>query len=167
IQSLSQNPGAAAQTSGATPGLRDEFMRLFVAQLQHQDPLQPQDNSAFVAQLAQLSQVEQATEANQRLQAIADVQAAAARASLASLVGHQVTAQADSFEVMRGGGAPPAMQVHLDGAATQVKVSVLDAGGRAVRSLDLGAHGAGDVAIDPATLAGLAPGAYQLKVEAT
>lgn len=165
IQALQQTT-ASSEAPAKTGTLRDEFMRLFVAQLQHQDPLQPQDNNAFVAQLAQMSQVEQATEANTRLQAIADQQASAARASLSALVGHQVTAQTDSIEIGRS-GSPPAMSVHLEGTAAKLKVSVVDGAGRQVRALDLGAHGAGDVSLDARTLAGLAPGAYQIKVEAT
>lgn len=37
---------------------KDAFLRLLVTQLQHQDPLQPMDNTAFVAQLAQFSSLE-------------------------------------------------------------------------------------------------------------
>jgi flagellar basal-body rod modification protein FlgD len=37
---------------------KDAFLQLLVTQLQHQDPLQPQDNSAFLAQLAQFTSVE-------------------------------------------------------------------------------------------------------------
>lgn len=35
------------------------FLKLFVAQLQNQDPLNPQDGTQFVAQLAQFSDLEQ------------------------------------------------------------------------------------------------------------
>jgi len=38
---------------------RDEFLNLFVAQLENQDPLDPVKNEDFVAQLAQISSVEQ------------------------------------------------------------------------------------------------------------
>lgn len=37
---------------------KDAFLQLLVTQLQHQDPLDPQDNSAFLAQLAQFTSVE-------------------------------------------------------------------------------------------------------------
>lgn len=37
---------------------KDAFLQLLVTQLQNQDPLQPQDNSAFLAQLAQFTSVE-------------------------------------------------------------------------------------------------------------
>lgn len=37
---------------------KDVFLQLLVTQLQHQDPLDPQDNSEFLAQLAQFSSLE-------------------------------------------------------------------------------------------------------------
>ena len=37
---------------------KDAFLALLVTQLQHQDPLQPTDNSEFIAQLAQFSSLE-------------------------------------------------------------------------------------------------------------
>jgi flagellar basal-body rod modification protein FlgD len=46
-------------------------MNLLVTQLQHQDPTQPQDDSAFIAQLAQFSSLEQLQQMNQTLNSIA------------------------------------------------------------------------------------------------
>lgn len=43
------------------------FMTLLVAQLKNQDPLQPQDGAAFVAQLAQFNSLEQLVNINDRL----------------------------------------------------------------------------------------------------
>ena len=40
---------------------KDAFLQLLVAQMKYQDPLDPQDNSAFVAELAQFSALEQMT----------------------------------------------------------------------------------------------------------
>ena len=37
---------------------KDAFLQLLVTQLQHQDPLDPQDNSEFLAQLAQFTSLE-------------------------------------------------------------------------------------------------------------
>jgi flagellar basal-body rod modification protein FlgD len=47
---------------------QDAFLQLLVTQLQHQDPLQPQDDSQFLAQLAQFSSLEQLTQMNQSIQ---------------------------------------------------------------------------------------------------
>src|SRR5262249_55025658 len=101
------NTSGTAPTDGSTTALttQDQFMKLFIAQLQNQDPLSPQDSSAFLAQLAQMSQLEQATETNKRLQNLADAQSAANRASMTEMVGRSVTANASTLEV-RDGSAP-------------------------------------------------------------
>jgi len=167
----SSSTAPAPTTPAAQPTLKDQFMRLFIAQLQNQDPLSPQDSSAFVAQLAQLSQLEQSTETNTHLKDLADGQAATARAQLTNLVGHKVTATADTIDVRAGappiGPGGPTVTVHLDGAAAQTKLVVNDAGGHAVRTIDLGARNAGDVTVDWGAKAGdLAAGRYTLAIDA-
>jgi flagellar basal-body rod modification protein FlgD len=51
-------PGAPTDPAEKKDLGKDAFLQLLVTQLQHQDPLQPQDNSAFLAQLAQFTSVE-------------------------------------------------------------------------------------------------------------
>ena len=46
---------------------KDEFLKLLVCQLSNQDPLNPQEDTAFIAQLAQFSALEQMTNMNQTL----------------------------------------------------------------------------------------------------
>ena len=46
---------------------QDTFLRLFIAQLENQDPLDPTSNEEFVAQLAQFSSLEQATQTTSML----------------------------------------------------------------------------------------------------
>lgn len=65
---------AASGTSGAggTDQLgRDAFLQLLTTQLAHQDPLQPQADGEFIAQLAQFSTLEQLTEMRATLDTIA------------------------------------------------------------------------------------------------
>jgi flagellar basal-body rod modification protein FlgD len=66
-----QGSAATTITSG-TDALANEqtFLKLFVAQLQNQDPLNPQDGTQFVAQLAQFSQLEQSLQMRQDLDAV-------------------------------------------------------------------------------------------------
>ena len=51
------------QATGNPKGVlgKDDFLKLFVTQMQHQDPMSPMDDSAMVAQMASLSTVEQLT----------------------------------------------------------------------------------------------------------
>lgn len=56
-----QNTGAPSRTSIN----QDEFIRLFLTQLQFQDPLEPVDNREFLAQLAQFTALEQSRQTSQ------------------------------------------------------------------------------------------------------
>jgi len=51
---------AAAQMKEKLGMNKDDFLKLFITQLQNQDPLAPQDPTEMLGQLAQLTQVEQA-----------------------------------------------------------------------------------------------------------
>ena len=53
--------GATSLTDRSELG-QDAFLKLLVTQLQHQDPLNPLDDQAFIAQLAQFSSLEKLTE---------------------------------------------------------------------------------------------------------
>ena len=66
-----QSSAATAITNG-TDKLANEqtFLKLFVAQLRNQDPLNPQDGTQFIAQLAQFSQLEQSLQMRQDLDAM-------------------------------------------------------------------------------------------------
>ncbi len=67
--SNSQKPATAAS---ATESLANEqtFLKLFIAQLQNQDPEQPQNGLDFVTQLAQFSSLEQTIQMRQDLDSI-------------------------------------------------------------------------------------------------
>lgn len=49
---------------------QDAFLNLLVTQLRHQDPLQPQADTEFIAQLAQFSSLEKLTQMTTTLDAI-------------------------------------------------------------------------------------------------
>jgi flagellar basal-body rod modification protein FlgD len=57
-----------SQAMGGNDSLgKDAFLKLLVEQIKNQDPLEPKDNSEFVAQLAQFSSLEQTMGINDRL----------------------------------------------------------------------------------------------------
>jgi flagellar basal-body rod modification protein FlgD len=56
-----------SSNSGTEELGKDEFLKLFIAQIQYQDPLNPLDSAEFTAQLAQFSSVEQLYGMNSKL----------------------------------------------------------------------------------------------------
>ena len=63
-------PSATPATAGSDTMGKDAFLKLLVAQLRYQDPLNPAEGAEFIAQTAQFTQVE-------KLQEVADSTAAA------------------------------------------------------------------------------------------
>lgn len=71
---------ATSDTSGSTKtgtskvGADQEmFLKLLVAQMKNQDPLNPQDSVQYMSQLAQFSSLEQLTTINQQLGQLIDL----------------------------------------------------------------------------------------------
>ena len=160
-------PATTTAPSGALTGSKDEFLKLFMAQLEHQDPLSPQDGAGMVAQLAQFSSVEQATETNQHLSDLAAAQASTSSASLSSLVGRDCKAGAADFQLDRG-GALPALQIAATSPMNGASLVITDDGGKEIRRIAIPA-GATSTPIrwDGNTAAGApaAPGSYHISVD--
>jgi len=105
-----------------------------MAQLEHQDPLNPAQGADMVAQLAQFSSVEQATETNQHLADLTAQQASEASASLSNLVGRSCSASAADFQLDRG-GAVPALQLTSTTAMNGASVVITDDSGKEIRRI--------------------------------
>jgi len=149
---------------------KQDFLTLLIAQLKNQDPLKPQDDSAFVAQLAQFSGLEQQMQTNSSLSQITTQLQGQSNAQLTSLVGTRATIQGSMVNLSGSGiGAPVTFQLASASAATTLLIQ--DANGNTVRTLDLGARGAGisQVTWDGRNSAGnLQPaGNYSVSVSAT
>src|SRR2546430_17659212 len=81
--STKTQPTASAQTLG-----KDDFLKLLVGQLQHQDPLAPSDDQQWIGQMAAFSQLEQVTNMADTTQKIVDT---LNTNGALSLIGHTVT----------------------------------------------------------------------------
>jgi flagellar basal-body rod modification protein FlgD len=124
---------------------KDQFLKLLVAQLANQDPTKPQDTSQFVAELAQFSALEQQQNAVSRLDTLLMGQATANQTAASTFIGKDVTFR--NGAVHSDGIAGAMASVTLGSSATKVTVAVADSAGHVVRTLQLGAHGAGEVAV--------------------
>ena len=117
------------QSPGAQLG-KDDFLKLLVAQLQHQDPTQPTDSSAFMGQLAQFSSLEQMTNISQSMDGLA---AATSVTQGVDLIGRNITfTRADGST-----GSGVAQSMTISGGSV-----VLDVGGENVFTSDITGVGA-------------------------
>lgn len=147
---------------------KDDFLKLLVTQLQHQDPLNPTDNTEFVAQLAQFSTLEGITNLQKTTENAKSSIDAMQSLNTASLIGKSVKAEGDKVEYT--GNYPAALGFSLSGSADSVKVLIRSAGGTLVRSIDAGAKAAGDYSAvwDGKDNNGIAvkPGTYSFSIAA-
>lgn len=80
---------------------KDAFLQLLVTQLRYQDPLNPQDNGAFIAQMAQFSALEQMQNLNKSMEQLLKLQSDA-RLTAPAYLGLQVTLQGYGGELVEG-----------------------------------------------------------------
>jgi flagellar basal-body rod modification protein FlgD len=165
--SANQYPEHLTQgAAGKQKTARDDFMTLFIAQLENQSPLNPQDGSDFIAQLATLSQVEQAAKTNETLTQLASLQFASTQASYMTLVGKEVTASPEKIGFPLGDGTKIAFTT--ESAAAKVTVNVKDSTGKVVKTIEVGARPNGTHSIVPDLWdgEGLSRGEYTFEVAA-
>lgn len=147
ISSVAQSPYAPStttQTTSTPNGTigKDDFMKLLVAQLSHQDPLEPSDPSQFVSQLSQFSSLEQLVNMKEGLDLLAITETAGTSAQMVSFIGK--TVEFDGVGVpWKEGGTPAVVNWETTKDAAKVTVTVTDSKGSVVRKDVLGEANAG------------------------
>ena len=136
-----------ASTTDVSTLDKDDFLTLLIAELQNQDPLNPADNTEFIAQLAQFSTLEQMTNMNETLTATLESNSSMAQsvsnAMIVNYFGKTVTAESGTFAY--SGEGEIELQFELDSAVNYGTVQILDADGNIVDNgtiydLDEGLH---------------------------
>jgi len=135
-----KNTDTVSKTGNDTLG-KDAFLQLLVTQMQNQNPLDPQDNSEFVAQLAQFSSLEGITNLNDSVSTITNALASSQALQASSLVGRSVIVQndkavVDTAESFNG-------QIIVPQAIGEAKVTIKDKDGNTVKTIELGEQKAG------------------------
>ena len=140
-------------------------MKLLVAQLQNQDPLNPMDNSQMTSQLAQINTVNGIQQLNTTMSSML-TQNAATQAS--SMIGRTVQVPTSTLTLSSGAAN---FGVSVPNGADDVVVTITNAAGVAVRTVDLGqmTAGSGNYTWNGKDDKGnqLADGTYSIKVSAT
>ena len=124
---------------------RDQFLTLLVAQLQHQDPLNPLDGTDFTAQLAQFSSLEQLFAVNENLTGMQEAFSLQGNGDLLNFIGKTVKAK-DNTILVKEGSVVSGSYTLEDRA--DVTVTVYDSNGHEVRKLCTGWQDAGEYEVE-------------------
>lgn len=115
---------------------KQDFLTLFTAQLQNQNPLEPVKNEAFVAQLAQFSQLEALTNMQGSLDKFVTSMSGERMLNSASLIGKKVAVTNTPTQLNAGGNITGSIDLPL--GANGVQINVFDSKGKLVRELIAG-----------------------------
>jgi flagellar basal-body rod modification protein FlgD len=156
---------AAAASAPANANTEDRFLKLLVAQLQNQDPLNPMDNAQVTSQMAQIQTVSGIDKLNTTVQGLNTQFAQLQALTGAALVGHDVLIEGNRLVAENGSGHGG---FELASQADRVRIEVLDGAGRVIDTDDLGAMASGRHSFDWTPSAGVdASQAAKFRVVAT
>jgi flagellar basal-body rod modification protein FlgD len=155
---------------------KQDFLTLLVTQMRYQDPLSPQDNTAYVAQLAQFSQLEGTQNINTSIEDLgkkitdmvgnqSNSSSAITNASATNLIGKYARVNAEDIAYVSGQSGAVTLNVHTD-AGTDPVLSILDKDGAIVNVVPLKSGAEEQVSWDGTKMDGkkAATGKYTLKV---
>jgi flagellar basal-body rod modification protein FlgD len=125
----------AAKKTSEDMGKQD-FLTLFTAQLQNQNPLEPVKNEAFVAQLAQFSQLEALTNMQTSLDTFVTSMSGERMLGSAALIGKKVAVTDTPTQLQSGSVMEGTLDLPL--GASGIQVNVHDSQGRLVQELIAG-----------------------------
>ncbi|MCK9387838.1 MAG: flagellar hook assembly protein FlgD [Sulfuritalea sp.] len=136
----SVNGTGSTKAKSTTGEAQDRFLKLLTTQLKNQDPLNPMDNAQMTSQLAQISTVDGIEKLNATLQKLLSSTVDAEAMQAAALVGHQVMVAGSGLTLTDSGAVGG---VELNSAADQVVLTIKDANGLPIKTMNLGDLDAG------------------------
>jgi flagellar basal-body rod modification protein FlgD len=176
-QSSATGGSSAATGTSGSQNLSETFLKLLVAQMNNQDPLNPVDNSQVTSQMAQISTVTGISTLNgtvsqlvSQLEQNQAVQSAQMAGRTVLVPGNSLALQSTGATAGSAGSSVAYGGFNLAQAADSVTVTVRDSTGATVRTLNLGAMQSGiqDFTWDGTTGSGAqaATGSYTYSVAA-
>lgn len=123
---------------------KDAFMKMLIAQMQNQDPLNPMDGTEFAVQLAQFSSLEQLQNLNTTMSSLPDYLGAFSNAQVANLIGNEATAAGNVIAVS---GSSTKITYKLPSAIATGTISIYNSNGLLVDKLSVGAQKSGQQSV--------------------
>jgi len=120
---------------------KDDFLKLLIAQLSAQDPLDPMGAQDFSAQLAQFSGLEQMTNVNANLEILQKLQTASQHTSSLNLIGKTVESDGNAFN--HSANSSETLSYSLASDAVSVRIDMFDSTGSQVDMIRIDNQGQG------------------------
>ncbi|MBS1958655.1 MAG: flagellar hook assembly protein FlgD [Bdellovibrionales bacterium] len=114
---------------------KDDFMRIMISEMKHQDPTKPMDADKMATQMAQLTTVEQIKNMGAAIDRMGERNQASDRMAMSSMIGKEVTVDKGRFTHQKGTIAPVTFDLPED--AEKVKLTFMNERGEDVASHDL------------------------------
>ncbi|MBI5683223.1 MAG: hypothetical protein HZC45_08720 [Deltaproteobacteria bacterium] len=134
---ITQGVGAGAGYGvGKSSLAKDDFMKLLVTQLEHQDPLNPVENTEFIAQLAQFSTLEGITNVEKGIGKMNNYLLSMNNSYLTGLIGKGIKTQGNT--ILFDGSNSKKIDYSLGGNAAKVNITIYDENGKEVRKIEAG-----------------------------
>jgi flagellar basal-body rod modification protein FlgD len=146
LNNISSAPSASTAVATAkttqtdAAASQDRFLKLLVAQLNNQDPMNPMDNAQMTSQMAQINTVSGIQTLNDTVKSLSEQFSSMQVLQGATMVGRGVLVESNTLSV-DAGVAKGALDI--SGAADKVTVQVMSPGGQLIDTLNLGAMTAG------------------------
>ena len=121
-------------------GSAERFLKLLVAQMQNQDPLNPMDNAQVTSQMAQINTVNGIEKLNTTVKGLSGQFVQMQALQGAALVGREVVVAGNQLDLSEGVGRAG---FELANPADKVTVEVLAPSGQVIDTLNLGAQSSG------------------------
>lgn len=162
-------PPAQFPAVGSSTLSESDFMKLFITQMQYQDPSNPMSTNDMASQLAQFSNMDATMKMSDSMDSLLAYQKSQNNLQLLSLLNTHV--QAVGNNVMVQNGTPTEAQFVLPDAAASCVVNISDANGNLVQQINYGSLAAGTQELnwDGKNYAGqqVPDGTYTYSVDAT
>jgi len=132
---------SAATTTNKTALGKDDFMKLLLVELQHQDPTEPMDSEKILSQTSQLATLESADKTNKTLSDLAASLGNSQQFSTIAAIGK--TADLGSNAITYDEGSVSSFEVYFPEKVAAGTLEVLDADGNTVSTLKVEPNPAG------------------------
>lgn len=120
---------------------QDDFLTILVAQLTHQDPLSPMEDTDMTSQLAEFSSLEQLTNINDGITGLSDSMTQSDMLSAVSFIGKDVKAEGYKLSITEGNVST--IYYGFGEPVSSIKMNIYDGDGAIIKTIDLGSKEAG------------------------